>query len=62
MNQEFVAVEIPTQDINEALIVREHEDSEKCSSKTALGGLCILVIFGILAVVIVALIKTMNTQ
>ena len=60
MDQEFVAVEIPTQDSKEALI--EREDPEKCSSKTALGGLCIFIIFGILAVVILALIKTMNTQ
>ncbi len=58
MNQEFVAVEIPPADVREVLI--EHEDPSKCTPKTALGGLCILGIFGILAVVIVALIKTMN--
>jgi hypothetical protein len=60
MNQEFVAVEITPADIRELLIDPEVEDSSKCSTKTALGGLCILGIFGILAVIIVALIKTMN--
>jgi hypothetical protein len=59
MNHDYVAVEITPADIREVFI-EPVEDSSKCSTKTALGGLCIFMMFGVLVGVIIALIKSMN--